>query len=447
MLLHRGGRRRAPDRRRRRRGSGTRSGTPASCSGQSVRTVKEALAVADDDLDALTALLDVRLVAGDRGRWSTTSSRRVRRARAAPPDRLRRRAASAAAAERLDRPGPIAEMLEPDLKNGGGGLRDVQTPGWAAWALPAGGDRRPTCSTAGVGRRRRACWSSAGYLQPRRSRPAARRPPRAPRRARRAPPGHGRPIRPAAAAGAGRGRPAASGRPTPTMLVRGLGEAARAVVWITRDLWSRLLGGRGGPERSRGRRAATSATASCWRDGRIALRPRRDDRHRHRRCVRRCTRRALGVPFERDSARPGSTELTVDHVGRRRPRRIHRPAGRRARRDPGVRDPRPRRAARAGCSPSGRRVRARPAAQRVPPLHRRPALARSGRRVRGAARPERPGARTSTARWRARARGATCCCSPRCCTTSPRDGPATTRSWGSRSRARRRRSHRHRRVR
>ena len=33
--------------------------------GQSVRSVKEALAVADDDLDALTALLDVRLVAGD----------------------------------------------------------------------------------------------------------------------------------------------------------------------------------------------------------------------------------------------------------------------------------------------------------------------------------------------------------------------------------------------
>ena len=33
--------------------------------GQSVRTVKEALALADDDLDALTALLDVRLVAGD----------------------------------------------------------------------------------------------------------------------------------------------------------------------------------------------------------------------------------------------------------------------------------------------------------------------------------------------------------------------------------------------
>ena len=45
--------------------SGTRSGTPGSSSGTSVRSVKEALALADEDLDALTALLDVRLVAGD----------------------------------------------------------------------------------------------------------------------------------------------------------------------------------------------------------------------------------------------------------------------------------------------------------------------------------------------------------------------------------------------
>ena len=40
---------------------------------------------------------------------------------------------------RRQRPGAIAEMLEPDLKEGGGGLRDVQSLEWAGWALGAPG--------------------------------------------------------------------------------------------------------------------------------------------------------------------------------------------------------------------------------------------------------------------------------------------------------------------
>ena len=101
-------------------------------------TVKEALALADDELDALTALLDVRLVARRR-----RARRRAGRRECAGS---RRDAAhgwsttlAAAAAERLVQPGPIAEMLEPNLKDGAGGLRDVQAPGWVGWALPAGG--------------------------------------------------------------------------------------------------------------------------------------------------------------------------------------------------------------------------------------------------------------------------------------------------------------------
>src|SRR3954454_19244676 len=66
MLLHGAGRRSAP--------SGDAVGSlwyplwdAGFVLGQSVRSVKDALAVADDDLDALTALLDVRLVGGDGG--------------------------------------------------------------------------------------------------------------------------------------------------------------------------------------------------------------------------------------------------------------------------------------------------------------------------------------------------------------------------------------------
>ena len=135
MLLHPGGRRGAP--------SADDAGAlwyplwdAGFALGQSVRTVKEALAIADDDLDALTAMLDVRLVVGD-VELATDLARRVRelapRRRVGVIDAL-----ASAAASRLVQPGPIAEMLEPDLKQGGGGLRDVQAPGWAAWSLPPG---------------------------------------------------------------------------------------------------------------------------------------------------------------------------------------------------------------------------------------------------------------------------------------------------------------------
>ncbi|MDQ1458842.1 MAG: [protein-PII] uridylyltransferase, partial [Actinomycetota bacterium] len=106
--------------------------------GHGARTIKESIALADDDLDALTALLDVRVIAGAselgeelEGKVRELAARR--RGRVLP-------VLADAADLRRQRPGAIAEMLEPDLKEGGGGLRDVHSFEWAGWALgPPGG--------------------------------------------------------------------------------------------------------------------------------------------------------------------------------------------------------------------------------------------------------------------------------------------------------------------
>jgi [protein-PII] uridylyltransferase len=244
MLLHAGGKRSAP--------SAEAAGAlwyplwdAGFTLGQSVRSVREALAVADDDLDALTALLDLRLVGGD----DELAGELARRVRELAPRRRQRviGALAAAAADRVARPGPIAEMLEPDLKLGAGGLRDLQAPAWAAWALPPGPDDDAPAPLDGRG------WDhgverlvARGYLQPEdpdRLRDARDRLLDARVALHRV--GSGRSDRlplqdqdaVAVLVGAG----------DADDLVRGIGEAARAVAWITRDLWVRLLAAEAGP--------------------------------------------------------------------------------------------------------------------------------------------------------------------------------------------------------
>jgi [protein-PII] uridylyltransferase len=100
----------------------------------SVRTVKEALEVADDDLRAALGLLDARLVAGDASLLSEFGERL---------ERLWRRRArrfvgelEGAVARRHQVAGEVAFLLEPDLKDGKGGLRDVQALRVAAGFTP-----------------------------------------------------------------------------------------------------------------------------------------------------------------------------------------------------------------------------------------------------------------------------------------------------------------------
>ncbi|MDT3438713.1 MULTISPECIES: [protein-PII] uridylyltransferase [unclassified Pseudofrankia] len=107
----------------------------------SVRTVEQAVSVADGDMKAALGLLDARLVAGDealatrlaeavRARWRARASRRL-------PELAELHA------ERARRAGEVAFLLEPDLKESRGGLRDVQALHAlaAAWVAEAPGER------------------------------------------------------------------------------------------------------------------------------------------------------------------------------------------------------------------------------------------------------------------------------------------------------------------
>src|SRR5687768_4053825 len=111
--------------------------------GHAVRTIDGALSLARDDLDVATSLLSTRCVAGstelarelhDRAhaQWRKESRRAL--------DELRDRVE-----ERQAKHGEVAFLLEPDLKEGRGGLRDVHSLWWAEAALPVLGISEQTC--------------------------------------------------------------------------------------------------------------------------------------------------------------------------------------------------------------------------------------------------------------------------------------------------------------
>jgi [protein-PII] uridylyltransferase len=103
----------------------------------SVRTPEEALAIADQDLKTALGLLDLRHVAGD-----ATLTKRLREAagqrwRAAAGRRLPE--LRAACQRRVERHGELAFLLEPDLKEARGGLRDAHVIAAVAAAWIGGG--------------------------------------------------------------------------------------------------------------------------------------------------------------------------------------------------------------------------------------------------------------------------------------------------------------------
>ncbi len=107
----------------------------------SVRTVDEALAVAATDLKTALGLLDARHVAGDGALVASLRERALERWRATARERLEQ--LRAACQRRAERHGELAFLLEPDLKEARGGLRDgLAVRAISATWVAAGLDRR-----------------------------------------------------------------------------------------------------------------------------------------------------------------------------------------------------------------------------------------------------------------------------------------------------------------
>jgi len=97
--------------------------------GHAVRTPKQTLQLLDDELDVATALLDARVIAGDAD--FGTDLIRSARARMRRDERRWLRRIHERVLERHRAVGEVAFVLEPDVKEGRGGLRDVHALGWA----------------------------------------------------------------------------------------------------------------------------------------------------------------------------------------------------------------------------------------------------------------------------------------------------------------------------
>ena len=107
--------------------------------GHAVRTVPQCLDQLDR-LDAVTAMLDARLLAGDPALEAALGEALLRKLRRDPAAFVHRLVAERD--RRRERHGAVSSLLEPDLKEAVGGLRDVASLRWAARVgLPGEDDR------------------------------------------------------------------------------------------------------------------------------------------------------------------------------------------------------------------------------------------------------------------------------------------------------------------
>jgi [protein-PII] uridylyltransferase len=210
--------------------------------GHAVRTVREALALASDDLDTATSFLQVRHLAGDEDLTEDLAARGL--------EQWRKRAKrwltdlSARVAARHEQSGEVAYLLEPDLKEGRGGLRDVHALRWAEAARsllwegddPALVDAYRTLLSARVELHRRTERPGDRLLLEEQDAVAA-----------------------------------ALGYGDADDLMRDVAQAARTIAWRSDDAWSRIDAALSGPSGFRSRRDRAVGDGLVLRDGEVHL--------------------------------------------------------------------------------------------------------------------------------------------------------------------------------
>ena len=97
--------------------------------GHAVRTVDQTAKLAAEDLDTATGILTARHISGDRD--LTTKLADTARSNWTDPKRKWLRRLHERIIDRQKKAGEVAFLLEPDLKEGMGGLRDIHAIGWA----------------------------------------------------------------------------------------------------------------------------------------------------------------------------------------------------------------------------------------------------------------------------------------------------------------------------
>jgi len=210
--------------------------------GHAVRTTREALALASDDLDTATSLLQVRHVAGDAALTEELAARALEQWQ----KRAKRWLAelSARVTERHAQAGEVAFLLEPDLKEGRGGLRDVHALRWSEaarsllWAGddPALVDAYQTLLSARVELHRRTNRPGDRLLLEDQDAVAD-----------------------------------ALGEESADTLMRSVASAARTIAWRSDDAWHRIDASLSGPSGWRSRRDKAIGPGLVLRDGEVHL--------------------------------------------------------------------------------------------------------------------------------------------------------------------------------